>query len=174
MSQNAKETVRAQGNLKAHEITHDHRRSTVQFVSQPSRPGHTYCPCGKMLPGASDEVAQQVTENVESCFHILTTSTFVFKIGSSRVEPWVAATTPSGTTRRKSTTRTRLDLEILGKVSDEVEQGMRLATRKVNQLHSPSWELQTICHVGNKTSGCKSGLFQDADFAGDLTDSKSS
>ena len=43
-------------------------------------------------------------------------------------------------------------------------------TGKLSPMHL--W-LSTICHVGDEASECKIGLFQGADFAGDLTDAKS-
>ena len=35
-------------------------------------------------------------------------------------------------------------------------------------------DVQQFCHVGNSASECKLGVFQDADFAGNFEDSKSS
>ena len=34
-------------------------------------------------------------------------------------------------------------------------------------------EFRQYCHVGNTAQQCRSGLFRDSDFAGDLEDSKS-
>ena len=35
-----------------------------------------------------------------------------------------------------------------------------------------SCEYKQYCHVGNNAKQCRSGLFQDADFTGDLEDSQ--
>ena len=47
----------------------------------------------------------------------------------------------------------------------------RLA-RLTSHIHHTS-ECKQYCHVGNTAQQCRSGLFQDSDFAGDLEDSKS-
>ena len=39
----------------------------------------TYCECGLVLPGASEEAKEQVLKNVINCFNVLTTSAFVFQ-----------------------------------------------------------------------------------------------
>ena len=64
MSQDAKDIVTEQGNREAYEILMI--TDTVQCKSCDSytTPGHTYCKCGRMLPGASDEVKKQVLQNV--------------------------------------------------------------------------------------------------------------
>ena len=49
--------------------------------------------------------------------------------------------------------------------------GKRLA-RLINYLEFTS-DYHQLCHVGDKASECKLGLFQDADFAGYLADTKS-
>ena len=47
----------------------------------------------------------------------------------------------------------------------------RLA-RLISYIHHTS-EYKQYCHMGNTAPHCRSGLFQDSDFAGDLEDSKS-
>ena len=47
----------------------------------------------------------------------------------------------------------------------------RLA-RLISHVHHTS-EFEQYCHVGNTAEQCRSGLFQDSDFAGDLDDPKS-
>ena len=42
----------------------------------------------------------------------------------------------------------------------------------ISYIHEASDHRQ-CCHVGNAARHCRLGLFQDADFAGDLEDSKS-
>ena len=44
--------------------------------------------------------------------------------------------------------------------------------RLISYIHHTS-EYQQYCHVGNTAKQCRSGLFQDSDFARDLEDSKS-
>ena len=39
--------------------------------------------------------------------------------------------------------------------------------------HKCTSDYRQFCHVGNKANECKLGVFPDVDFAGDLTDSKS-
>ena len=45
-------------------------------------------------------------------------------------------------------------------------------SRLISYIHYTS-EYKQYCHVGNTTKQCRLGLFQNADFAGDLEDSKS-
>ena len=44
--------------------------------------------------------------------------------------------------------------------------------RLISYIHH-TCEYKQYCHVGNNAKQCRSGLFQDSDFAGDLEDSKS-
>ena len=44
--------------------------------------------------------------------------------------------------------------------------------RLISYIHHTS-DYRQSCHVGNPAQHCRLGLFQDADFAGDLEDSKS-
>ena len=44
--------------------------------------------------------------------------------------------------------------------------------RLISYIHH-TCEYKQYCHVGNIAKQCRLGLFQDADFAGDLEDSKS-
>ena len=46
------------------------------------------------------------------------------------------------------------------------------SARLISYFHHTS-EFEQYCHVGNTTQQCRTGLFQDSDFAGDLEDSKS-
>ena len=52
--------------------------------------GHTRCTCGHTNPGASDEVKEQVLNNVMSCLKTPTTFAFVLKQGTPE-EKLVAA-----------------------------------------------------------------------------------
>ena len=65
--------------------------------------------------------------------------------------------------------------ELLGESCHHVEQtklcDKRLA-RLSSYIHFTSGYRQN-CHVGNTASECRLGLFEDADFAGDLADSQS-
>ena len=83
-TQQGKDMINAKGNIQAHKILTISDAVQCSSCHNNSRPRHTYCPCGKMLPGASDEVAQQSAKKVVSCFKILTTGTCVFKTGPSR------------------------------------------------------------------------------------------
>ena len=44
--------------------------------------------------------------------------------------------------------------------------------RWISHIHH-TCEFRQHCHLGNTAQQCRSGLFQDSDFAGDLEDSKS-
>ena len=71
-------------------------------------------------------------------------------------------------------TRSTLDSKVLGKIIHKVEPSMgvlRLA-RLISYIHHTS-NYKQHCHVGNQAIDCKLGFFQDASFAGHLTDSKS-
>ena len=46
--------------------------------------GQIYCYCGRILPGASEEVQKQITKNVMQNFDILTVSAIKIKKGLSR------------------------------------------------------------------------------------------
>ena len=48
----------------------------------------------------------------------------------------------------------------------------RRLARLVSDIHHTN-DFRQYCHVGNTAQHCRLGLFQDADFAGDLEDSKS-
>ena len=61
--------------------------------------------------------------------------------------------------------------DLLGKTCDDMDQGCdRRLARLTSYIHHIG-NYRQYCHVGNKASECTLGLFQDADFAGDLTDS---
>ena len=62
---------------------------------------HTYCNCGLVLLGASDEVKKQVLKHVINCFSMLTSST-CFQTGTAlRENIWIAVKDPSCVTRRE-------------------------------------------------------------------------
>ena len=85
------------------------------------------------------------------------------------------ASKSSWNARTQLTSADRTSYELLGKSCDEMEQGMRQGisqTKSVFFHHTGNF--RQCCPFDNKASGCKLGLFQDADFGGDLTDSKSS
>ena len=67
---------------------------------------------------------------------------------------------------------TGMDRELLGKTCDELEQGMRpRSARLISYIHHTG-NYRHYFLVDNQASDCNFELFQDADFAGDLTDSK--
>ena len=57
--------------------------------------------------------------------------------------------------------------------SHQTDQSLWQTLGSFGFLHSSHKWIQVICHVGNTAQQCRSGLFQDSDFAGDLEDSKS-
>ena len=57
---------------------------------------------------------------------------------------------------------------------DEKEQGMRQALNQTNKLYSSHWKTtDNIVMLAGKARDFELGLLQDADFAGNLKDSKS-
>ena len=62
--------------------------------------GHTYCECGLMLPGASDDVKKQIIKNVINCFNVMKTSAFVLEMECPNGEQLVAVQAPKFITRR--------------------------------------------------------------------------
>ena len=91
ISQDVKDIVSEQGFLEAHEVLMI--TDNIQFKScyNYAAPGYTYCKCGLILPGASDEVKKQVLKNVLNCFNFLTTSATVFvkkQLGRPKENNW--------------------------------------------------------------------------------------
>ena len=62
------------------------------------------------------------------------------------------------------------------KIARSITKWTKACDKHVNRLISNvhhTCEYIQCCHVGNTAKQCRSGLFQDSDFAGDLEDSKS-
>ena len=78
ISQDVKDIVSEHGFLETHGVLMI--TDNIQFKScyNYAAPGRTYCKCGLILPGASDEVKKQVLKNVINCFNFLTTGATVF------------------------------------------------------------------------------------------------
>ena len=74
MSQDAKDTVKKQGNLEVHEILMITDTLQCKSCYNHATPRHTYCKCGLIFLGARDEVKKQGLKNGINCFTLLTTS----------------------------------------------------------------------------------------------------
>ena len=80
ISQHTKNFVKEQGSLEAHEnlmITDTVQCKSCCHYALPRQ-------CGRVLPGASDEVKKHVLKNVINCFNTFTTSAFVLTSGTPR------------------------------------------------------------------------------------------
>ena len=73
-SQDAKDTVKEQGNLEAHAILMITDAVQCKSCYNCGTPGHTYCKCGLVFPGVFDEVKKLVLKNIINCVEKLTTS----------------------------------------------------------------------------------------------------
>ena len=94
---------------------------------------------------------------------------------------------PSSRRNREHTHKTKLkrnsiryvdDLSDVGHfvTQDLSHNGIKLVTKRLIRLIFYIYfksDCRQVCHVGNPASECRPGLLQDADFAGDLEDSKS-
>ena len=64
----------------------------------------------------------------------------------------------------------------VNKLAHSITKWTKACDKRLNRLISfihHTCEYRQYCHVGNTAKQCRLGLFQDADFAGDLEDSKS-
>ena len=64
----------------------------------------------------------------------------------------------------------------VNKLARSITKWPKACDKRLNRLISyihHTCEYKQYCHVGNTAKQCRSGLFQDSDFAGDLEDSKS-
>ena len=91
----AKDIVKQKGNLEAHEILMITDTEQCRPCYTYATPRHTSCKCGIILLRASEEVQKQVLKNGINWFNVLTTSAFVFKTGTQRVNNWLQRRLPS-------------------------------------------------------------------------------
>ena len=71
------------------------------------------------------------------------------------------------------TTRFGSVSEHFGKISYEMERSLRQKIIEIGQFGQSIQSLRQFCHLGNQIKYCEPGLFQDASFASDLQESRS-
>ena len=117
-------------------------------IDQPHKKPHILRTITKIKP----EDSEMVGELEETCSQIVLTFPFLARIRRPDL-PW----TENDLTKKVAKWHPACDL--------------RLA-RLISYIYHTT-DYRQCCHAGNQTIDCKLGLFQDADFAGNMTDPKS-
>ena len=86
ISQDAKDIVEEQGNLEAHEIVLVADAVQNKSCYKYATPRHTYCKCGLVLPGASDEVKKTSSQKRHQLFQYADSKPMYFQTRKAQRE----------------------------------------------------------------------------------------